>query len=102
MVVRKKVECNPKYNVIEKNVHGVKIVSKRTESILKAEKEWEEMRRPNVFTYHNDDSVLKPRLPEFTFAKTVRDRTPSPDRRRSLNVDISAVKKKTKSTKIMP
>lgn len=36
-----------KYSVIEKNVHGVKIVDKKNESKLKVEKDWYEKIRPS-------------------------------------------------------
>jgi hypothetical protein len=46
--------------------------------------------------------MIKTKLPDFSFAKAVRERTPSPDRRKALNVNINAVKKRSLSIKILP
>ena len=53
--------------MIEKNIHGVKIINKKTESKLKVENEIIEGRRPNVFSYHFSDKKLHPKQPEFSF-----------------------------------
>ena len=69
LVKRRKVELNPKYDVIDKNIHGVKIVNKKNQSVLKIEEELQAMRRPNVFTYSPDDRKVKTKLPFWSFAK---------------------------------
>ena len=70
---------NVKYDVVEKNVHGPKIVNKKHVSKLRVEDEWYEQRRPNVFTYSPDDKKVRAKLPEFTFKKARKERTPSPN-----------------------
>ena len=92
----------PKFDVIEKNVHGVKIIDKKHESKLKVEQDWQKQNRPNVHTYSPDDTKVKTKFPQFTFKRARKERTPSPDRRRALNVVLTQVKKRTKAPKILP
>jgi hypothetical protein len=103
-LVRKKPTSllNPKYNIIEKNIHVKKIVNKKNESKLKLEKELMESRRPNVFTYAYSDKKIKEKKPDYTFTKADRERAPSPDMRKALNVKLEFVKKRSKSIKILP
>ena len=64
-----------------------KIVNKKTESRRRLEVELELWNRPSVFSYSPDDRKVKARAPLVTIPKGRRgDRTPSPDRRRPLNV----------------
>jgi hypothetical protein len=63
-----KIRDLAKFNVVEKNIHGVKITSAKNESKLKFENEIIESRRPNVFTYHYSDKKVHPNMPEFSFA----------------------------------
>ena len=46
-----------KHDVVDKNVHGVKMTSKKHESRLKAENEWNEMAKPSAVKYDVKDSV---------------------------------------------
>jgi hypothetical protein len=66
------------------------------------EKEIEEYHRPSVFTYNFTDKKLHPKAVEFSFAKDKREKTPSPDRRQGLNVNVFAVKKRPTSVGILP
>jgi hypothetical protein len=101
LIKRHIILTNPKYDVIEKNVHGPKI-SKKNESRLAIEKELEEMKKPNVFTYHYSDKKIKEKYPEFSFSKQKRDRTPSPDRRKPLHAKLDLVKRRSLSIRILP
>lgn len=94
---------NVKFDAIEKNPRAPKIVSKINQSKLRLEKELAERNKPNVFTYSPDDRKIKNRLPLFTFAKGPRgDRTPSLDRQKPLNVDITLTKKTIRKVAILP
>ena len=55
-----------------------------------------------MFTYSPDDRVVKSKLPLFTFAKGKKERTPSPDRRKALYVDLKWTKKRANQIAIMP
>lgn len=63
-----KIEYNPKYTAIDKNIHGVKIVNTKHQSVLKPEDEWYEKTKPNVYTYSPDDRKVRAKLPIFTFS----------------------------------
>jgi hypothetical protein len=92
-----------KYDVIEKNPRGPKIVNKVTIPRNMLEKELEVRYRPNVFTYSPDDRKVKNRLPLYTMPRGRRgDRTPSPDRRKALIVDLKLTKKNSRKVAILP
>lgn len=82
---------------------GPKIINLKTLSKRVIEDELDELRRPNAFTYSPDDRKVKTKLPEFTFPKDHRgERTPSPDRRKALEVSHKLTKKEAKAARILP
>lgn len=91
------IHLNPKYDVIDKKVHGPKLISKKNESKLKMEKELQEALKPSVHTYKQDDKVLHEKKPEFSFKKEIRERMPSPDMKKPLHVNITTIKKRSAS-----
>ena len=91
------------YRAVEKNPRAPKIVDKKTVSKKVLEKELDERYKPNVFTYSPDDRKVKNRLPLYTIPKGRRgDRTPSPDRRKILIVDVKATKRNARKVAILP
>jgi hypothetical protein len=54
------------------------------------------MNKPNVYTYSPDDRKVRNELPRIIFAKARKQRTPTPDRRKALNIDIRPIKKRVK------
>ncbi len=91
------------YTVIDKNLHGVKMINKKNQSRRRFEEEMEERNRPNVFTYSPDDRKIKNRLPLYTIPKGKKgDRTPSPDRRKALIIDFKLTKKNARKVAILP
>jgi hypothetical protein len=91
------------FSIIDKKLHGIKIVSKKNQSRKKFENEMEERNRPNVFTYSPDDRKIKNKLPLYTIPKGKRgDRTPSPDRRKALIIDMKLTKKNNRKVAILP
>jgi hypothetical protein len=84
-------------------VHGVVIkpASKKTKNLLF--KELQKGKLPGPGKYHADDRVLKSKQPEFTFARQHRrNRTPPPDKRRFIDVNLDAIKKRIKVAMILP
>ena len=91
------------FSIIDKKLHGIKMVSKKNQSRRKFENEMEERNRPNVFTYSPDDRKIKNTLPLYTIPKGKKgDRTPSPDRRKALIIDIKLTKKNNRKVAILP
>jgi hypothetical protein len=91
------------YKAVEKNPRAPKIIDKKTQPRMALEKELEKRYRPNVFTYSPDDRKVKNRLPLYTMPKGRRgDRTPSPDRRKMLIVDLKVTKKNARKVAILP
>ena len=91
---------NPNYNAILPNVHGVIIKKPRP---LSTKRELEIQKIPGPGKYHQDDSVIKPNQPAFTFKKQTRGtKTPPPDKRSDLIVDLNVIKKRPKVAKILP
>lgn len=98
-----KATYNVNYQVIEPNIHGVvmKKPTEKTDFILL--KDLEKDRFPGPGRYHADDRVIHDKEPAFTFKKQPRkNRTPPPDKRRYLDVNLDAVKKRAKAVKFMP
>ena len=92
-----------KYNVVDKAVHGPKLTSAKTESRLKAEKEWYARKRPTGATYDPDDAVQRPGIREVKFGGAeARERTPTPDMRRAINPNVDAVRKTAPDVVIPP
>lgn len=91
------------FDPVEKRLPVPKMVNKKTESRRRLEVELEERNRPNVFTYSPDDRKIKTRAPLVTIPKGRRgDRTPSPDRRRPLNVSQKLTKRQPAEVTIAP
>jgi len=91
------------YKAVEKNPRAPKIVDKKTQPRRALEKELEMRYRPDVFTYSPDDRKIKNRLPLYTIPQGRRgDRTPSPDRKKVLIVDVKAIKKNARKVAILP
>jgi hypothetical protein len=91
------------FSIIDKKLHGIKIVSKKNQSRRKFENEMEERNRPNVFTYSPDDRKIKNKLPLYTIPKGKKgDRSPSPDRRKALIIDMKLTKKNNRKVAILP
>ena len=91
------------FSIIDKKLHGIKMVSKKNQSRRKFENEMEERNRPNVFTYSPDDRKIKNKLPLYTIPKGKKgDRTPSPDRRKALIIDMKLTKKNNRKVAILP
>eukprot|EP00347_Sterkiella_histriomuscorum_P001067 403373456 len=103
LIKRKLTFINPNYSAIERNIPGPKIVNKKTVNIQAFERDLEEWRRPNVFTYSPDGRKVKQSLPLYSFAKSSKfERTPSPDRRKALIIDESQVRKRVPKIAILP
>ena len=62
----------------------------------------EERYRPNMFTYSPDDRKVKAKQPLFSFAKGLKERTPSPDRRKALYISYKWTKKIAPEIAILP
>lgn len=91
------------FDPVEKRLPVPKIVNKKTESRRRLEVELEERNRPSVFTYSPDDRKVKTRVPLITIPKGRRgDRTPSPDRRKPLNLNQKLTKKQAMQVTIAP
>ena len=89
--------------MVDKKLHGVKMINKKHQSRRKFEEEIEQMKRPNVFTYSPDDRKVKNRLPLYTVPRARRgDRTPSPDRQKALIIDTKLTKKNARKVAILP
>ena len=65
-VVRTSCSGN-KFSVVDKNIHGPKMVEKKTESLLKAQNEWYEYSKPAVGAYNPNDNICWPDAKEAKF-----------------------------------
>ena len=92
-----------RYNVVDKNVHGPVIKPKATESRLRIEKEWQQIKGPSVMSYAPRDEVTRANVPEISFPKQERmEKSPRGDFRRPLSPNLDAVRKVAPKVKIAP
>lgn len=62
----------PKYDVIEKNIHGTKMVPVQNFSRLKPEEEWAKIAGPNAASYNLVEPLNKTKnteLPKYSFGR---------------------------------
>lgn len=93
-----------KFTAVEKNATGPRMTSKKTESRLKIEKEWQKRRAPNMMTYAPKEDIIRPALPEASFPKDLRpfEKSPRGDYRRPLDPNLDAIRKVAPSLSIAP
>jgi hypothetical protein len=81
-----------KYDAVDKNIPGPKLVKEKNISLKAAEKEWEKVNAPSAATYLIDQKDIGSEAPQFTFGKDKRERTPSPDFKRSINPNFDVIR----------